>query len=111
MSTWRGLVAARMAPPPPIQSRAVIIGTAMEDDKMQCRFRHSDYANVFVLPDGTPESGGIDQCFSTMPMVVEPHAQTLASCVYKAWGITGANPQDAINRAEAAGYLVRLGPH
>lgn len=111
MPTWRGLVAARMAPAPPISTRAVITGTATEDDKMQCRFRHSDYANVFVLPDGTPESGGIDQCFSAMPMVVEPHTQTLASCVYRSWGITGTNPQDAVNKAEQAGYLLRLGGH
>lgn len=106
MGTWRRLIAEKMRPAV-TQPRPLDIS----EDKMQVRWRHSDYANVFVMPDGTPESSSIDAAFSNMPMTSDAHAPTLASCCYRSWGITGVNAGDVIAKAEAGGFLVRLGPH
>jgi hypothetical protein len=82
-----------------------------EPDMAQARFRHPDYANVFVMPEGTPESEQLDHAFSALPMTVEPHEPVLAACIFRSWGITGATTGEAIARARDGGYLVPIGPH
>lgn len=106
MAVWRAAVTRKMARPNP-----AVVAITSNGDKMQTRWRHPDYANVFVLPDGMVESGQVDAAFANMPMVCDAHLPTLAACCFRSWGISGVSASDVVAKAEAAGFLVRLGPH
>jgi len=86
------------------------IANRPEDEPMQVKFRHPAYANVFVLPDGMPETPGVEHELSALPITVEDHVPVLAACCHRSWGITAGTATGIVEAAEAGGFLVRSGP-
>lgn len=106
--TIRGLL-AQLEPAAPTTPPTLTIG---DDDMPAAKFRHPDYANVFIVPECTPESPGVDAAFSALPLIEhDAHDPLLAACVYRSWGITAPTTADAIKLARDGGFLVPLGPH
>jgi hypothetical protein len=86
--------------PPAVPARLIPQG----DDMALVRYRHPAYANVFIWPEGMPESPKLDGAASALPLVEEDHLPALTACCFKAWGSTD------VADLERRGLLVRVGP-